>query len=341
MPINLTISFCCRMQLCKRAHLPETQFWRTAFTFDTIANMPGTYTIRTDPALTPVQHALWKIPIEYCEQIEKALDEMVLKGVIAPVSGLTTWVSLLTYPHKLDGSLCICLDPRTLMWEHYKAPTLDEISHHLSRATCFSKLDAKDGFWSIHLDEDLSYLTTFNTHHGRYRFLCMPFGLKMSQDVFQMWMDQATDHSPNIIAIHDDICIIGHTPEEYVEPLLCLMHSAKDHGIISNSAKCHIRQPQIVFYGEVFIAQGMQPDPSKIQALQDLPTPNLQTKLQSFLGLIYCPQPFIPGFSTKTAFLWEQLAMWDWNPSIDAAFQHLKAWICQTLLKAILVYYDQ
>ena len=40
-----------------------------------------------------------------------------------------------------------------IIWEHYKAPTLDKISQQLSGATCFSMLDTKDGFWSIHLDE--------------------------------------------------------------------------------------------------------------------------------------------------------------------------------------------
>ena len=113
---------------------------------------------------------------------------MVLKGVIVPVTKPTAWVSSLTYLCKPDGTLHICLDPKDLnkaiMQEHYKAPILDEITHHLSGATCFSKLDAKDGFWSIHLEEDSSYLTMFNTHHGRYKFLHMPFGLKMSQDIF-------------------------------------------------------------------------------------------------------------------------------------------------------------
>ena len=51
---------------------------------------------------------------------------------------------------KPDGTLCICLNPKdlskALVQEHYKAPTLDEISHCLSEATCFSKLDTKDGF---------------------------------------------------------------------------------------------------------------------------------------------------------------------------------------------------
>ena len=95
--------------------------------------MSRTYTIRTDPVFPPMQHARCKVPIEYREQIEKALDKMVLKGVMAPVSKPTAWVPSLTYPHKPDGSLCICLDPKDLnkaiVWEHFKAPTLNEISH--------------------------------------------------------------------------------------------------------------------------------------------------------------------------------------------------------------------
>ena len=67
----------------------------------------------------------------------------------------------------------------------------------------FPSYDAKDGFWSVHLDDASSHLTTFNTHKGRYRFLRMPFGLKMAQDVFQMRMDQITERLPGIIAIHD------------------------------------------------------------------------------------------------------------------------------------------
>ena len=108
----------------------------------------------------------------------------------------TEWVLSITYPRKPDGTLCICLDPRYLnrviIREHYKAPTLKEISHKLSGATVFSKLNAKDGFWSVHLDNASSHLTTFNTHKGRYRFLRMPFSLKMAQDIFSD--ENGSDH---------------------------------------------------------------------------------------------------------------------------------------------------
>ena len=89
-----------------------------------------------------------------------------------PVTAPTEWVSSITYSSKPDGSLRICLDPcdlnKAIICEHYKAPTLQEISHWLSGATVFSKLDAKNSFWSIHLDTPSSYLTTVNTHKGRY-----------------------------------------------------------------------------------------------------------------------------------------------------------------------------
>ena len=50
----------------------------------------------------------------------------------------------------------------------------------------------------------------------------MPFGLKMSQDVFQMQMDQITDRLPGVIAIHDDICVFGKDTAEHDNNLLQL-----------------------------------------------------------------------------------------------------------------------
>ena len=268
---------------------------------------------------------------------------MVDLGIILLVTGPTEWVSSLTYPHKPNGSLCICLDPHNLnkaiIRQHYKAPTSEEISHKLSGATVFSKLDAKDGFWSIHLDTPSSYLTTFNKHKGQYRFLHMPFGLKMSQDVFQMW--QITDRLPGIITIHDDICVHGKTQEQHSKHLLQLMKTAAKQGLVFSSNKCHISQPQITFYGTIFSAQGMKPDPMKLQALQDLPTPQTQKQLQLFLGLVNYLQPFLPGIASKTTFLHEQISQWDWNPSTDNSFQKLKQWICNTFLKTTLAYYDR
>ena len=85
----------------------------------------------------------------------------------------------------------------------------------------------------------------------------------------------------------------------------------------------------------------MKPDPKKIQALQDLLTQQTQKQLQSFLGLVNFLQPFLPDIAAKTTFLREQVSKWDWTPSTDSTFQQLKQWICKTLLKTTLAYYDR
>ena len=52
-------------------------------------------------------------------------------------------------------------------------------------------------------------------------------------------------------------------------------------------------------------------------------------------------QPFIPDIAAKTTFLREQVSKWDWTPSTDSAFQQLKHWFCNTLLKTTLLYYER
>ena len=44
--------------------------------------MQGEYDIKVDPTVLPVQHGRRKVPIEYKEEIEKELAEMVRQGII-------------------------------------------------------------------------------------------------------------------------------------------------------------------------------------------------------------------------------------------------------------------
>ena len=104
----------------------------------------------------------------------------------------------------------------------------------------------------------------------------------MSQDAFQMQMDQMTNRLPGIIAIHDDICVYGKDTTEHDKNLLKLMQTAQDHGLVFNSNKCSICQLQISFYWAIFTVQGMKPDPVKVQALQDLPAPHTPNNSSPF-----------------------------------------------------------
>ena len=83
------------------------------------------------------------------------------------------------------GKTRVCLDPRDLnqyiMREHYPLSTLEEAAARMPGATVFSCIDVSSGYWQIPLDEESSYLTTYNTPFGRYRYMCMPFGISSAK----------------------------------------------------------------------------------------------------------------------------------------------------------------
>ena len=133
---------------------------------------------------------------------------MVKQDILEPQIEPAPWVSSVTYPVKPTGVVRPCLDVRDLnkaiIWENHKPQMVEEIAHQLAGAVVFMKADALK---AVHLTEESSKLLVINTHKGRYRFKKMPFGAKMSQDVFQMKMDLIMEKCPGVISIHNDIVI--------------------------------------------------------------------------------------------------------------------------------------
>ena len=97
--------------------------------------------------------------------------------------------------HKPNGKLRICIDPQplnaALKREHYKLPILDDVLPKLKDAKIFSKLDVKEAYWHVRLDESSSKLTTTITPFGRYMWKRLLFGLKVSSEFFQRKLDKA------------------------------------------------------------------------------------------------------------------------------------------------------
>ena len=115
----------------------------------------------------------------------------------------------------------------------------------LHGSTVDSKLDAKNCYWSITLDKESQLLTTFNTPFARYCFIRMPFGLVMSQDMFQQRMDIILEQCPGTIGIADDLVVYGHNESEHDANLHCLMQVAVKEGLVFNSKKTTAAPPRL------------------------------------------------------------------------------------------------
>ena len=179
----------------------------------------------------------------------------------------------------------------------------------------------------MHLTEQASLLTMFNMHLGRYRFLRVPFGLKMSQDIFQMWIDDIVAQCPGILAIHDDMFIYGKDDKDHNANLVNLFNVAQKEGLVFNSTKCAIKQESVTFFGGVFSAKGYSPDPGKIQGISDMPAPQTKQELQSFLCAVNYLQTFMPHLSHHTELLWVLLKKentFTWDQNVNDSFQRIK-----------------
>ena len=115
------------------------------------------------------------------------------------------------------------------------------------------------------------------------------------------------------------------------------MRVAHKYDLVFNPQKTHVKAQAVNFFGCLYDANGVHPDPGKVDAVHALPAPTNVTELQEFLGLVTYLSPFIPGLSTLTAPLWELLKKdtnFSWNCTYDIPFEWVKeAVISDTTLR--------
>ena len=269
--------------------------------FDRLGSLKWEYNIQVDPTVKPATYARRKVPIESKEAIDKELDYLIEEEIIMEQVEPTPWVSSVTFLMKPNGEVRICLDlsnlNKAIIREHHKPLTMEEITHELAGATVYTKADALKGFLQIHLTHKASLLTMFNSHRGCLHFLRMPFGAKMSQDVFQLQMDAILEQCPRIIGIHDDMGIFGVNQEDHDTNLINLLNVCQKEGLILNSKKLELRRERVTFFEAEYSTQGMHPDPKKVQGITEMTVPSDKQQLQSFLGMLNYMGTFILNLS--------------------------------------------
>ena len=204
------------------------------------------YHITLKEGAEPVIHPPRSVPVPLRDLYKQEIDQMLEADIIAPVDTPTDWVNSIVLSETTDDKgnitkIRVCLDPRDLnKWvkrEHHYSKTVDEIVTQLSNAKYFTLIDAKKGYWHVPLDKESSYLTTFGTPFGRFRFSRLPFGLVVSQDIFQRQLDTALEGLNGVTGIADDIFVYGSTEKEHDRNLINLMKRAQEKGIVFNAEK--------------------------------------------------------------------------------------------------------
>ncbi|XP_048745965.2 uncharacterized protein K02A2.6-like [Ostrea edulis] len=306
--------------------------------FNGLGKLDGKLHLDVDKSVTPVKLPTRKVPIAMKAPLKSEIDRLSDLGVLAPVTEPADWISSLVAVRKPSGKMRLCIDPKplnkALKRNHYATPTIDDILPELSQARIFSVVDCKDGFWHITLDDESSFLTTFGTPWGRYRWLRMPFGIKPASEEFQRRMDEALSGIHGIKAIHDDIVVYGcgNSDDEAIrdhdKKLSTLLERCREKGIKINKDKMKLKLRSVSYLGHIISSDGLKVDPLKIKAITEMPRPKCKADIQRLLGMVNFVQKFAPNLSEITAPLRDLLKaesefVWD-NAVHGKTFDELK-----------------
>ena len=152
------------------------------------------------------------------------LNRLVKEGIITEVKEHTKWINLIVPVMKSNGSLRLCLNLKDLNKaierNQWYSRMIDDILPELTKSKYKTLKDMTSGYWHVVLNLASSLLTMFNTHLGKFRWLRLPFGLKIASDVFQDRLDRVLRLLKGVHGIADDILTHGETEVQHDGRLL-------------------------------------------------------------------------------------------------------------------------
>lgn len=294
--------------------------------FEGLGRLPSKHALRLKDDAKPVVQSARRVPFRLHDKLKSTLAEMENQGTIKKVRQATDWVHPIVNVLKPNGSLRICLDPtelnKNIKREHYALPTPVEIFAKLASSTVFSSLDATSGFLQLELDEASSYLTTFATPFGRYRFLRLPYGISSAPEVFHRTVSEMFADLAGVQVFVDDILVHAPTKAEHDKILETVFKRCREMNFKLNLAKCRFSKSELKFLGHI-IGQGcVKADPSKVEAIVNMPKPEEPADVLRLLGMATYLSKFCDHLSDVTApfrELTKKDAVWQW-----AKNQHLE-----------------
>ena len=83
----------------------------------------------------------------------------------------------------------------------------------------------------------------------------------------------------------DDLLVASRDYEEHLQKLDRVLTRLEETRFILRPAKCSLMKQQIKYLGHIIDQNGVRPDPTKVQAVQDFPRPTTVKEVRAFLGL--------------------------------------------------------
>jgi len=269
-------------------------------------------------------------PVEAME-LKKQLDTLLAKGFIQPSS--SPFGAPVVFAPKPDGGLRMCLDYRALnkitKRNAYPLPNISDIMDQLQGAKVFSKVDLCSGYYQILMDPADVEKTAFRTKYGHFEFKVLPFGLTNAPATFMALMNKVLyDLIDTCVVVYlDDILVASKSWEEHERHLRLVLQRLREAKLYAKPSKCRLFKNRVDFLGFILSADGIEPNPTKVQAIAKWPSPTSVLELQSFLGVVNYYRRFVKHLAVLASPLFDLLkkgASFTWLEQHEKSFSSLK-----------------
>ena len=314
--------------------------------FDGIGKLKGVVAkIHIDGDVKPVVQNYRRQPILLERKIDVSLDKLLELDVIEAANEPPEWVNPLIPVHK-EGTdeVRLAVDMRAaneaIIREPYKIPTLEDVVHDFNGCKVFAKLDLNKAYHQIELAPECRNITSFICHRGIFRFKVLFPGMSAASEICQRNFEVALAGLPKVRNISDDIFVGGKDAADLLANCRKLFKRLRANDLTLNLKKCEFLKEELIYMGHKLSAEGIAPDPRKVEAITALTAPKNIHELRSFLGMVtYCSK-FLPTYTKITAPLRELLkgnTKWIWTDEHEKTFNKLKN---QLVCTEVLAYYN-
>ena len=166
--------------------------------------------------ITPIQQPIRRLLYHTKQKVSGELQRLQKLDIIDPAPGKTTWLNSVFPVLKHNGKMRLCLDmQKAIERGRHVIPKLEEILPELHNAKIFSKLDLREGYNQILLDEESRPVTAFATHDGVYQYKRLVYGINSAFKSFQNQIELVITGIKNAKNISDDIIIWDASQKEH------------------------------------------------------------------------------------------------------------------------------